>query len=124
MSANLGFFVYSAIFGPSNRAAVIDASFGSNGISESYRDSPRESSARSVVLNRFLSDVFVKLKDIVFASEFGDLWSPDFAWGTLFSLKSSSEPLSSFKLIHFQPAKVLYGQLKVLAKSYPTRMGK
>ena len=33
--ANLGFLVYNAIFGPSNRAAVIDASFGSNAVSES-----------------------------------------------------------------------------------------
>jgi len=42
--ANLGFFVYSAILGPSNRAAVIDASFGSNVVSELYRDTPSNSS--------------------------------------------------------------------------------
>jgi len=72
----------------------------------------------------------VKLRDILLASELEleleleVLWTSDFALGTLSSLKLSSEPLSSFKLIYFQPAKVLYGQLKVLAKRYSTTMGK
>lgn len=69
VSANLGFFVYSAIFGPSNRAAVIDASFGSCEVNESYRDSSPDSLVCSVVLIRFLSDIFVEFWEVLSISE-------------------------------------------------------